>query len=1282
MSSASGFTKVMALPVFFTLLAVWLTVLNVAPAFAGGLDAALCSKVDVVSGKFTKAESLVAGAPGFTLAVTSKYQGRVLVNLVWQDIGARKLAEDMLVLGQGQTKFASFKAPGGALTLDSYSMVLSVAGQPDQVLAFEVKPAQTATQISDQENVSQALARVFKTKEGPEAAKAGAEVIGIFFDKELNSKSGSKKQATTPAAQATKARKPAPVQPAAKSATTTPSAAAQQAHPATSGGIQAICARRVAADKAPVETPKAFRTSDTKIYLALQSMDPGLKDLVRVSWFTDQVEGMPPDRKLSSDRTILRVGAWNTAVFMPPEGGFWPGSYRVEVEKDGRRLAQLRFNIESEHKTAQLMDQAGPQTGVNLAQAGLGGKVVSATSQANSTSWSKDGLIDGYGYGGEDCKPSCGWASSGRKFPQELVFAFNQERQAQIKGLVLDAESCSGDGKCLQSLPRLVEVWASNQAPDAGYTLAATRRLRPIAARYYIPLAGLQAKYLKLVIRSHYGSSRRTQLAEVEIIEQPGPSSIVADVPIDLALPALGGTVLRYTSQSYRGEAVRLLSKHTDGKGWRSADAKLPQEFTFCLRDDSQALIERLELNMASSADPASRPREVAVLLSSDSPTSGFSETARVQIPANAPNLTIPLGRKARFIKLRILENHGGKYTSLGKVGIIEGKAQGYSSLLLRPVRPLSSAAGTAPQPDPALITSKVQPGLTPQAAPTLELGGRIKAQFSNYDQRHYYTLELKGDRPGMLNLELMGLPFLRTKFTLKDMQGQQVVSYSPRRTSRPTTVVSWRVKPGKYLLEAQTTPANIVLAWDMSRSMAPHIDLLQKAVKRFLEKVQPSEKIALVAFNNNLHFLSDFTNDRAKLLAAVSGKFKAEMATRLYDAVEKGIALLSQSTGAGALVVMTDGVDMGSSMKTPEFWQMLDTNPVSIFTIGLGGELKVKDPAAGISGGHLLRHMAQAGGGRFIFIPSADQLVNVYKQVARELMSGTAYYLKPTWSDKPGSLLVKTMGQRIVQMAAPPRIELVLDASGSMKKKLGGRTRMAISKDVISELVQGLPEDVEVALRVYGHRIREGRKGDCQDTELVYPFSRVNKKTLIRKVRSIKALGTTPTAYALLQTAGDFGDTQGEKTVILVTDGKEECGGDMVQVLEELRGKGLNVRLHVVGFAVKDPEAVQQMQRAAKAGKGRYISAADRPALKKAISQTLAIPYTVRDSSGREIARGSAGTELSLAAGYYQVALDTPQGELLQREVQVDADRLTQVRVTKDGPKIGVQVLAPGQRP
>jgi len=130
------------------------------------------------------------------------------------------------------------------------------------------------------------------------------------------------------------------------------------------------------------------------------------------------------------------------------------------------------------------------------------------------------------------------------------------------------------------------------------------------------------------------------------------------------------------------------------------------------------------------------------------------------------------------------------------------------------------------------------------------------------------------------------------------------------------------------------------------------------------------------------------------------------------------------------------------------------------------------------------------------------------------------------------------------------------------------------------------------------------------------------------------------------------------------VTDGEEECGGDLADTVEQLKAQGLDVRLHIVGFTLDDPAVNARMRAAAEAGRGRYLTAADQGELKQAIAETLAAPYRVLDSAGREVATGMVGKPLPLAAGVYRVAVDRLGGEPITREVQVDEGRQTRIRI------------------
>src|SRR5262245_2115974 len=100
-----------------------------------------------------------------------------------------------------------------------------------------------------------------------------------------------------------------------------------------------------------------------------------------------------------------------------------------------------------------------------------------------------------------------------------------------------------------------------------------------------------------------------------------------------------------------------------------------------------------------------------------------------------------------------------------------------------------------------------------------------------------------------------------------------------------------------------------------------------------------------------------------------------------------------------------------------------------------------------------------------------------------------------------PGSALAPEKG------AEQNSIVFILDSSGSMAAKSGGKTKMEAAKQVMTELVADLPPGVRAGLMAYGHR----QKNDCRDIELLQRVEPVVKDALTRSIKSLRPLGQTP---------------------------------------------------------------------------------------------------------------------------------------------------------------------------
>lgn len=171
-----------------------------------------------------------------------------------------------------------------------------------------------------------------------------------------------------------------------------------------------------------------------------------------------------------------------------------------------------------------------------------------------------------------------------------------------------------------------------------------------------------------------------------------------------------------------------------------------------------------------------------------------------------------------------------------------------------------------------------------------------------------------------------------------------------------------------------------------------------------------------------------------------------------------------------------------------------------------------------------------------------------------------------------------------------------ILDQSGSMQKKLGQQTRMAVAKEIVTKYVKNLPDNfygvfakAPMRLGVYSY----GKTKSCEQVyELQSPYKRLKRKALIRKIKEMKPYGRTPIAYSLNHIAEVIKQkNKGKFHIMLVSDGVESCRRNPIQAARDLvalNSLTVSVKLSVVGLGVpKDIEA--ELQKIAQASNGQY---------------------------------------------------------------------------------------------
>ena len=252
-------------------------------------------------------------------------------------------------------------------------------------------------------------------------------------------------------------------------------------------------------------------------------------------------------------------------------------------------------------------------------------------------------------------------------------------------------------------------------------------------------------------------------------------------------------------------------------------------------------------------------------------------------------------------------------------------------------------------------------------------------------------------------------------------------------------------------------------------------------------------------------------------------------------------------------------------------------------------------------------------------------------------------------------------------------RIEIILDASGSMLGKIDGQRKIDIAHKALSELVTGLPDNAEVALRTYGRQ----RSNDCQDVELVQPLSKLDRSALIGQITNIipVAESRTPLALSLQQTADDLRNIDGSAMIILVSDGDETCGGDPAAVAAKLRAERPELRISVIGFNVGPEEWRTRLRTTADNGGGSYFDAANAAQLATALQNAAASNLIIRSAANNQSLRGQIGQAFDLSPGRYSIMVDGFGSSL--NDIEVNAGQTTTVNIQEQA---GVLLADPAQ--
>ncbi|MFC7934436.1 VWA domain-containing protein [Streptomyces cinereoruber] len=251
-----------------------------------------------------------------------------------------------------------------------------------------------------------------------------------------------------------------------------------------------------------------------------------------------------------------------------------------------------------------------------------------------------------------------------------------------------------------------------------------------------------------------------------------------------------------------------------------------------------------------------------------------------------------------------------------------------------------------------------------------------------------------------------------------------------------------------------------------------------------------------------------------------------------------------------------------------------------------------------------------------------------------------------------------------------PPKVELVLDVSGSMRAQdIDGKSRMAAAKQAFNEVLDAVPQEVRLGIRTLGADYPgQDRKQGCKDTRQLYPVGPLDRTEAKTAVATLAPTGWTPIGPALLGAAKDLEGGDATRRIVLITDGEDTCAPlDPCQVAREIAAKGIHLVIDTLGL-VPDAKTRQQLTCIAEATGGTYTSVHRTEELSRRVRQLVdrAADPVVTPVAARGAARCADAPELK--PGLYTdresfgehrwYRVDLLPGQELRASVSVSADR------------------------
>lgn len=186
-------------------------------------------------------------------------------------------------------------------------------------------------------------------------------------------------------------------------------------------------------------------------------------------------------------------------------------------------------------------------------------------------------------------------------------------------------------------------------------------------------------------------------------------------------------------------------------------------------------------------------------------------------------------------------------------------------------------------------------------------------------------------------------------------------------------------------------------------------------------------------------------------------------------------------------------------------------------------------------------------------------------------------------------------------------RILFILDFSNSMLEEINGEKKVDLMLQTMSQILPTINKNTWVGLRVYGHRFGLTQIDACKASKLLVPVSEGSTTQIVSKLTKTHAAGMTPITYSLKKAVDyDFIGFSGQKHIILLTDGGENCDESPCTWAMEFVKTRKDVTIDVIAFNISNRDDLDQLRCTALVTTGKFHTAHTSAELLKSLQNSV----------------------------------------------------------------------------